>query len=136
MTDCPFCKIAQGDLNAEVVFQDDNLVAIMDVNPVADGHVLVIPRVHAPNLFSVPAADLTEVVKTVQRVATAVNDAVEPAGISLYQANGPGAGQTVHHFHMHVLPRGMDDGLPMCWEHKRGDPKRIAAVASEIRRRL
>lgn len=135
-TDCPFCMIARGDINAEVVYQDDHLVAFMDLNPVADGHLLVIPRAHAPNLYSIPAEDLTAVVLTVQRLAGAVNAAVEPAGINLFQANGPGAGQSVYHFHMHVLPRGHDDGLPMSWEHVRGDPKRIAAVAAEIRRRL
>lgn len=136
MHDCPFCRIIAGDIPSHTVFEDERTLALMDINPVADGHALVIARTHAPDLYAIDAADLSAVAATCQRVAAAVRQALEPGGINLMQANGPAAGQTVRHFHMHVVPRAEGDGLGMSWTHVPGEPARIADIAARVRRYL
>ncbi|KYO51857.1 HIT family protein [Tistrella mobilis] len=136
MSKCPFCMIATHELPSEIIHEDEHVVAFMDVNPIADGHVLVIPRRHAENLHAIDPEDLQRVVVTAKRIAAVVQSELRPDGINLFQANGRGAGQTVFHLHMHVLPRSIDDGMPMSWDHKPGDRARIAEVAGILRSAL
>lgn len=136
MADCPFCRIVAGEIPAFKIHEDDRTLAMMDINPVADGHALVIAKAHAPDLYSIAAGDLSAVAAACQRVASAVHRAVEPSGINVLQANGPGAGQSVQHFHMHIVPRSEGDGLTMTWVHTPGDGERIAEIAARIRRLL
>lgn len=136
MEDCPFCMIVEGRIKAEIIYEDERSLAFMDINPVADGHALIISKTHAHDLHAIAPEDLSAVALTAQRIAGAVRRAVEPEGMNLFQANGMGAGQTVWHFHLHVLPRHEGDGLPMSWDHKPGDPDRISEVAGVIRRYL
>lgn len=134
--DCIFCKIVRGEVPSARVFEDERSVAFMDINPANPGHVLVVPKDHAADLYAMPDELLAATVAVVKRVATAVRDAVAPDGVNIIQANGPGAAQSVAHFHWHVLPRINGDDLKLNWSLKRGDKDAIAAAADRIRRHL
>ena len=133
--DCIFCKIAKGDVPCFKLFEDRDTLAFMDINPVHDGHCLVVPKAHYPNVFEIAPAAMAAVAQAAARVATAVNQAVKPDGLNLIQANGTGAGQSVAHFHFHVFPRRLNDGVAINWERdqKPGDMAHIAAIAEKIR---
>ena len=106
-----FAKILRGDMPAVSVYEDDTTLAFMDVMPQAPGHTLVIPKAAAENLYDLPEAAGAAVLRTVQKLAPAVRDAMGADGIMINQFNGPAAGQTVFHFHMHIVPRY--DGVPL-----------------------
>jgi histidine triad (HIT) family protein len=138
MTDpnCIFCKIVAGQIPCTKLYEDSETLAFMDINPVHDGHCLVIPKAHHASVFELPDAAFAASARTAIKVARAVNDALKPDGLNLLQANGPGAAQSVPHFHLHILPRRMNDGLSVNWTPKPGDRARIAEVAQQIRARL
>ena len=129
---CIFCKIIEGQIPCFKVHEDENTLAFMDINPVAPGHALIIPKFHTPNIYEAPADRLAPVMATVSRVARAVRNVLEPEGINILQANGRGAAQSVFHIHFHVIPRYADDGLTMNWGLVPGDMTEIAGLASKI----
>jgi histidine triad (HIT) family protein len=131
--DCIFCKIVAGAVPCFKLFEDPDTLAFMDINPVHDGHALVIPKTHYPTVFDIPPGAIAAAARTAARVATSINAAVKPDGLNLIQANGPGAGQSVGHFHFHILPRWRGDGVAINWEPKPGDMAQIAALAERIR---
>jgi len=133
---CVFCKIVAGQIPCVKLYEDDQTLAFMDINPVHDGHSLVIPKAHHATLFELPAPCFAAAGATAIKIANAVNAAVRPDGLNLLQANGPGAAQSVAHFHLHILPRRMNDGLLVNWTPKSGDRARIAEIAERIRARL
>jgi histidine triad (HIT) family protein len=133
---CIFCKIIAGAIPCFKVFEDAGTLAFMDINPANPGHCLVIPRSHHPTLFETPPEVLGQVMASVHRVATAVQAALAPDGINLVQANGKGAEQSVFHFHMHIIPRRVGDGLKMNWGHRPGDMAAIGAAAEKIKAAL
>ncbi len=133
---CIFCKIVAGTIPSHRICEDARTFAFLDINPANRGHALVIPKAHAPNLVASDDADLAAVMATVRRVAAAIEKVVRPDGFNLLQANGPGAAQSVLHFHMHIVPRRMGDGLNMNWGLVPGDHKELAALAAEIRAAL
>ncbi len=130
---CIFCKIVAGEIPSFKLFEDDRVLSFMDVNPFNEGHCLVITKEHYENLFAAPDADLGAAVAAAKRVAAAVEKAIAPDGINLIQANGPGAGQTVFHFHFHIFPRRLDDNAQLNWGHNPGDMTQIEATAARIR---
>ncbi|MBK8909426.1 MAG: HIT family protein [Rhodospirillales bacterium] len=134
--DCIFCKIVRGEVPSVRVFEDERSMAFMDINPANPGHVLVVPKAHAADLYAMPDDLLAATVATVKRVAAAVRDAMAPDGVNIVQANGPGAAQSVAHFHWHVLPRIEGDDLRLNWGLKPGDKDAIAAAANGIRRHV
>ena len=129
---CIFCKIIRGDIPSFKVFEDDKTFAFMDINPISPGHSLVIPKFHSANLYETPDEWVAATAVGLRRLARAVERTLSPAGINTLQANGPGAAQSVFHLHMHVIPRGMDDGLTMNWELNPGDMDAIGKLAEEI----
>jgi histidine triad (HIT) family protein len=131
--DCIFCKIVAGEIPCFKLYEDAETLAFMDINPVHDGHCLVIPKTHSANVFEIMPEDFAAAARTAAKVAKAVNAAVQPDGINLMQANGEGAGQSVGHFHLHIIPRRMNDGLLVNWELRPGDHDGIAAVAARVR---
>lgn len=135
-SDCVFCRIIAGQLPSFTICSDDRAVAFMDINPANPGHVLVVAREHAPTLMDVSPTALAAVAAMAQRVARAVQAELRPDGINLLQANGPGAAQSVPHFHMHVLPRRSGDDLAMNWGLKPGDRAEIAALAERLKAAL
>ena len=130
--DCIFCKIVAQEIPSVRVYEDANTLAFMDINPVASGHTLVIPKQHWPNLFEMPDAILGEVSSTARKVAIGVQKVLNPDGVSLIQANGEGAAQSVPHFHMHIIPRTLGDNLKMNWKLIPGNMDEIQAVAKRL----
>jgi histidine triad (HIT) family protein len=108
-SDCIFCAIVAGLVPAARVFDDDDCLAFMDIQPLARGHVLVIPKRHAENLFDLEADEAAAVARTAKQLAHALRTVLEPEGLRLFQLNGAAAGQTVFHYHMHLLPRNADE---------------------------
>ena len=134
--DCIFCKIVAGAVPCFKLYDDAETLAFMDINPVHDGHCLVIPKAHYPTVFDIAPEAFAAVARATAKVATAVNAAVKPDGLNLVQSNGMGAAQSVGHFHMHVLPRRLGDGLLVNWGPKPGDTAHIAEIAERIRAAL
>jgi histidine triad (HIT) family protein len=135
-TDCVFCKIVAGQMPCFKLLEDDNTLAIMDTYPANDGHCLILAKEHYPTLFDISDEAFAAVSRSVIKVARAVNQALSPVGLNLVQANGPGAQQSVRHFHVHVLPRKRGDQLKLNWGVKPGDGETIAALAEKIRASL
>lgn len=133
---CIFCKIVAGTIPCFKLHEDAATLAFLDINPVSVGHALVIPKSHAPNLFESADGDLAAVMPVARRVATAVNKVLQPAGLNLLQSNGPGAGQSVFHLHVHVIPRAVGDGIKMTWEPKPGDMAELAKLAERLKAAL
>lgn len=131
--DCIFCKIVAGAVPCFKLYEDAETLAFMDINPVHDGHCLVIPKAHYPTVFDIAPEAFAAVARTTAKVAKAVNEAVKPDGLNLVQSNARGAAQHVDHFHMHVLPRRFGDGLLLNWELKPGDMAHIGEIAERIR---
>lgn len=110
--DCVFCGIVTGDLPSSRVYEDERVVAFMDINPATPGHVLVIPRAHAPYLADLAVGDAERMMSVAQRLAQALRDSTVPTeGINLFLADGEVAMQEVFHAHLHVLPRTAGDGF-------------------------
>ena len=132
---CLFCKIVRGEIPAIKVHEDAQTLTFMDVHPASPGHTLVISKAHAPNLLEIAEADLLAVASTVQRVARAVQKALHPDGIRIGQFNGAAAGQTVLHYHVHIVP--MREGQK-AGAHGRepADPAQLTALATPIRAAL
>ena len=105
MSDCVFCRIVARQIPATLVHEDEHTLAFMDLGQVNPGHVLVAVKAHAENLYALNDAQAGAVLRTAARVARAIRDAFKPEGLSVYQANGKAAGQTVFHYHVHLVPR-------------------------------
>ncbi|HEV8308815.1 MAG TPA: HIT family protein [Methylomirabilota bacterium] len=132
-SDCVFCKIRDGQIPSTRVYEDERTLAFMDINPVNEGHCLVVTRAHAATLFEAAEADLQAAIATARRVALAIRQALHPDGLNLLQANGAAAFQSVPHFHLHLIPRWANDGKGFDWKLVPGDRGRIQAVADKIR---
>jgi histidine triad (HIT) family protein len=131
--DCVFCKIVARELPARVVDQDERTITIMDINPATRGHALVIPRRHSADLLEVEPEDLTATVLAAQRLALRVSERLGADGVNLLNSFGPAAWQTVFHFHVHVIPRYVDDPLRLPWKPTAGESDEMAAAAAELR---
>ena len=108
---CNFCKIASGKGHASIVHEDDSVLAFMDLHPANVGHTLVVPREHWETIYDIPEKVLADLFAVVKRVSVAVKRAVGADGISILQFNEGAAGQSVRHFHVHVIPRFRGDAI-------------------------
>ena len=136
MSDCVFCKIVAGQIPSTRILEDEHTLAFMDLGQVNPGHVLVAVRKHAADLYELDDIQAAAVARTSTRVARAIRDAFAPAGLSVYQANGKAAGQTVFHYHLHLLPRHEADGMELTWPVKNPPREKLERYAEEIRRKL
>ena len=136
MSDCVFCKIVAGQIPSTKVHEDEHTLAFMDLGQVNPGHVLVAVKKHAANLFELDDTQAAAVARTSARVAKAIRDAFAPAGLSVYQANGKAAGQTVFHYHVHLLPRHEADGMELTWPVKNPPREKLEGYAGKIREKL
>lgn len=136
MTDCVFCKLVAGTIPSTRVYEDEHTLAFMDIGQVNPGHVLVALKKHAENLYALDEAQAAAVARTARRVALAIRDAFSPEGLSVYQANGRAAGQTVFHYHVHLLPRHAGDGMELVWPAKNPPREKLEEYAARIRAKL
>jgi histidine triad (HIT) family protein len=118
---CIFCKIVAGQLPCFKLFEDEATIAFMDINPVNPGHALAVAKGHWPTVDVIPPDILAAVAKTAQRVAKATMSELKPSGVNLLQSNGEGAGQSVPHLHVHILPRYPGDKVRLNWVYTPGD---------------
>jgi histidine triad (HIT) family protein len=107
--ECIFCNIAQKKAEAEILFQDEELIAFLDIAPVNFGHTLVISKKHYDNFLTIPAEELNHIIKATQFIAGAVKRSVNADGFNIISNNGDSAGQSVYHFHFHIIPRFKND---------------------------
>ncbi len=132
--DCIFCKIVNSEIPSTKVYEDDRVFAFMDINPLSDGHILVVPKAHAADIHEITEADFAAVTAATHKLAAAVKKTLDPEGINLMQLNGKAANQIVPHLHVHIVPRWSGDGLTICkWEPMAGDMEKINEVAKKIR---
>ena len=137
MGDCIFCKIIQGEIPATKVYEDEKVLAFMDINPLNDGHTLVIPKRHAETIFEIDPQDLIATMKVAQRLAIAIKKALNSDGMIVVQLNNKAAGQMVPHLHIHLIPRWENDGLQIGkWEIKPGDMEKIKDIAEKIKKEV
>ena len=136
MTDCVFCKIVGGQIPSTRVHEDEHTPAFMDIGQVNPGHVLVAVRAHADNLYALQDGQAAAVARACARVARAIRDAFAPGGLSVYQANGKAAGQTVFHYHVHLVPRHEGDGIALAWPVKNPPREKLEEYAAKIRGKL
>lgn len=134
---CIFCQIVADTRQCTLLAEDEAALAFMVIHPANDGHCPVISKAHCATICETSPDSFASVGRPVVRIAVAVRDALQPAGLCLVQADGEAANQTVAHLHIHVLPRERDDGLLLNWARTRaGDPSRIADIAKRIREYL
>lgn len=130
--DCIFCKIAAGEIPSKTIYEDEKYRVILDLGPATRGHALILPKNHYANLFELPEEDAKEVICLAKKMATIMKDKLGCDGFNLVQNNGEAAGQTVFHFHMHLIPRYENDGQEIGW--KPGSPSQDEL--EEIRKQI
>ncbi len=137
---CIFCEIAAKRIPAQIVYEDAQCVAFMDLMPINPGHVLVIPKEHAANLWELPPVVAQALLPAAQKVATALQaSGLRCEGVNLHMANGEVAGQSVFHAHLHVVPRFAGDGFGLKFPPGYGaeaNKEQLAAAAEHIRQAL
>jgi histidine triad (HIT) family protein len=136
MSNCIFCRIVAKEIPATVVHEDEHTLAFMDIGQVNPGHVLVAVKKHAENIFALDEPQAAAVFSSAAKVARAIRAAFEPQGLSVYQANGAAAGQTVFHLHIHLVPRHEGDGMALTWPLKNPPREKLAEYAQKIRAKL
>jgi histidine triad (HIT) family protein len=134
--DCVFCKIRDGQIPSKKIYEDDATLAFMDINPVNNGHCLVVTKRHAATIWDADVQDLQAAIATAQKVAIALVAIVKPDGLNMLQANGAAAFQSVPHFHLHLIPRWVRDGKGFDWKLVPGDRAQIATVGERLRENL
>lgn len=130
--DCIFCKIANGEIPSKTLYEDGDFRVILDLSPATRGHALILPKEHAENLYELPEDAAAKVLPVAQKVAAKMKATLGCAGLNLVQNNGETAGQTVMHFHMHVIPRYENDGQTINWVPGQATPEELEAVAKQI----
>jgi histidine triad (HIT) family protein len=129
---CIFCQIVAGNAQSQIVFENDKVMAFMDVMPASSGHTLLVTKNHYDNVLDASPEDIAEIGKISVAIAKAVKQASGADGIGVHQLNGAAAGQTVFHYHMHFIPQF--DGVSVAIHSREmGDPASIAVMADKVR---
>lgn len=116
VNDCIFCKIAAGEIPSKTLYEDEQFRVILDLGPASKGHALILPKNHYANIYEIPEEAAGDVMKLAKKMAGIMTDKLHCDGFNLVQNNGELAGQTVFHFHMHLIPRYKDDGQIIGWK--------------------
>ena len=130
--DCIFCKIANGEIPSKTLYEDERFRVILDLGPAARGHALVIPREHASDLYELPEETASQVLVLAKKIAVRMADKLDCDGLKLIQNNGEAAGQTVPHFHLHMIPRYLKDGQKIGWVPGKPTQEELEAVRKQI----
>ena len=115
MENCIFCKIANGEIPAATLYEDENFRVILDLGPASKGHALILPKSHAANIYELSDEMAAKAMILAKKMATAMTEALKCDGFNIVQNNGECAGQTVFHFHMHLIPRYKGDQVGITW---------------------
>lgn len=129
---CVFCKIVNGEIPANIIYENEDVISFLDINPVNIGHALVIPRDHHDRFDDLPDDLASAIIIASKKVGKSLEKSVGAKGYNLGLNNGPVAGQVVGHVHMHVMPRFSKDGLKL-WPKREIEPEELERVADKIR---
>lgn len=132
MDDCIFCKIANGQIPSKTLYEDERFRVILDLGPATKGHALILPKEHSANLYELPDDTAGAVMQLAKKMAYMLRERLHCDGLNLMQNNGATAGQTVEHFHLHIIPRYLDDGQNINFVHGEPSQEELEAVRSEI----
>ena len=113
---CIFCKLANGEIPTATLYEDDDFRVILDAGPAVKGHALILPKEHYANLYELDDEEAAKVLPLAKKMITKLTDILGCDGYNLVQNNGEAAGQTVFHFHLHMIPRYKDDGVGLTWK--------------------
>ncbi|MEH7343016.1 HIT family protein [Bacillus sp. JJ1532] len=139
MSNCIFCKIVNGEIPSAKVFENEHVLAFLDISQVTKGHTLVIPKLHTENIFDMNAETARTLFEAVPQIANAIKEDCEPLGMNILQNNGKEAGQEVFHFHLHLIPRyGKGDGFGAVWKTHNSEytPQDLQEIAKGINSRI
>lgn len=125
---CIFCKIANGEIPSSTLYEDEDFRVILDLGPATRGHALLIPKEHYADLFELDDELAAKALTVARKVGKKIKDALGADGFNLVQNNGEAAGQTVFHFHMHLIPRYENDGAGILWNPGKTTPEDMEAV--------
>lgn len=126
--DCIFCKLANGDIPTRSIYEDEDFKVILDAAPATKGHALILPKSHADNLYELPDETAAKAFVLAKNLATSMTEKLSCAGFNIVQNNGAAAGQTVFHFHMHLIPRYENDGQEILWDPKSFEDSEMDAI--------
>ena len=132
MSDCIFCKIANGEIPSNTIYEDDSFRVILDNGPATKGHALVLPKEHYADLYEIPEDVVAGAVKVAKKVAGTMKEKLSCDGLNLVQNNGEAAGQTVMHFHLHIIPRYENDGQHILWKPTSPSAEELVAIKDTI----
>lgn len=130
--DCIFCKIANGEIPSGTLYEDERFRVILDLGPATRGHALILPKEHAADLFELPEETAAAAMVLARKMALRLQDRLGCDGLNVVQNNGEAAGQTVSHFHMHLIPRYRGDGQNINWTPTKPGQEELEAVRKEI----
>ena len=125
---CIFCKIANGEIPSKTLYEDEKFRVILDLGPATKGHALILPKDHFANLYELPEEEAKDVIVLAKKMAAKMTEKLGCDGFNLVQNNGEVAGQTVFHFHMHLIPRYENDNAGILWEPGETTPEDMAEV--------
>lgn len=126
--DCIFCKIANGEIPSRTLYEDERFRVILDLNPATKGHALIMPKDHAADLYELPEETAAAAMVLAKKMAAAMKERLGCDGLNLVQNNGRAAGQTVDHFHLHLIPRYANDGQTLGWAPGKASPEELDEV--------
>lgn len=130
--DCIFCRIANGDIPSKTLYEDKDFRVILDLGPATRGHALILPKEHAANLYELPEETASAVLVLAKRMAVDMVEKLHCDGMNLVQNNGEAAGQTVPHFHLHMIPRYLNDGQNINWIAGKSTQEELETVRKQI----
>lgn len=129
---CIFCKIANGEIPSKSIYEDEDFKVVLDLGPATRGHALILPKEHASNLFELPDETAAKAMVLAKKLGKQMVDNLKADGLNLIQNNGETAGQTVHHFHLHLIPRYQDDGQHILWEPGEATQEQLEEIQNTI----
>ena len=132
MSDCIFCKIIAGEIPSATIYENDEFKVILDRFPSGEGHALILPKNHVPNVFEIDPAQAGRAYALAAKLTRAMKEVLGFTDMNILQNNGPIAGQTVFHFHIHLIPRYENDGQTINWKQTSPTAEELAAVKEEI----
>ena len=133
---CIFCKIANGDIPSKAIYEDDLFKVILDLGPATRGHALILPKDHAKNLFELPDDTAKQVFILAKKLGKQMVEKLNADGLNIIQNNGEAAGQTVNHFHLHLIPRYEGDGLNLNWPQQEISAEQLEEIRQSIKKSI
>ncbi|MCR5740091.1 MAG: HIT family protein [Lachnospiraceae bacterium] len=130
--DCIFCKLANGVFPSNSIYEDDRFNVILDNGPATKGHALILPKEHADNLFELPEDTAAEAMKLARKLGKHIMDTLGADGLNIVQNNGAAAGQTVMHFHLHIIPRYEGDGQKILWDPTSPSAEELTQIKEQL----